>query len=105
MDSGASLSDAVRLMAETTSSMTLLTRSRSMFRSGMSILLLLWKVLFMATLKAIRAAYRAECERAVPGRAGRPSSRLAQLRAAAVAKQREIHAKRKGRHSKLHQPA
>jgi hypothetical protein len=58
----------------------------------------------LATLNAIRAAYRAECERAVPGRAGRPLSRLAQLRAAAMEKRQELDnereiraAKRKGK--------
>jgi hypothetical protein len=47
-----------------------------------------------ATLNAIRAAYRAECERAIPGRAGRPLSRLAQLRAAAMEKRRELDKQR-----------
>jgi hypothetical protein len=48
----------------------------------------------LATLNAIRAAYRAECERAVPGRPGRPLSRLAQLRAAAMEKRQELDKER-----------
>jgi hypothetical protein len=49
----------------------------------------------MATLKSIREAYRAECERAVPGRAGRPPSLLARLRAAAKEKRQELEKLRK----------
>lgn len=55
----------------------------------------------MATLRAIRAAYRAECERAVPGRAGRPLSRLAQLRAAAMEKRQELDKQRAKRDGEL----